>query len=128
MIHCNFILRGHLLFTWKTHCGLKFQSIWPKWNCTKVSFTTHEVMWTLTMKLPHTEVKFYTKVKSCNHVNVLLDYYWLPGYFYLLVHVIVIDLVWVTCLLQSIRDCFRTSFKIIKKLLLHLNIGGHGDH
>ena len=32
--------------------------------CTEVSFTTPEVMWTLIMKLPHTEVKFYSEVKS----------------------------------------------------------------
>ena len=32
--------------------------------CTEVSFTTSEVMWTLIMKLPHTEVKFYPEVKS----------------------------------------------------------------
>ena len=38
-----------------------------------------------------------------------------------------IDLVWVTCLLQIITDCFRKSGKIIKKLLLHVDIGGHGD-
>ena len=29
-----------------------------------MSFTTPEVMWTLIMKLPHTEVKFYPEVKS----------------------------------------------------------------
>ena len=32
--------------------------------CTEVSFTPSEVMWTLMMKLPHTKVKFYPKVKS----------------------------------------------------------------
>ena len=32
--------------------------------CTEVSFTPPEVMWTLMMKLPHTKVKFYPKVKS----------------------------------------------------------------
>ena len=31
--------------------------------CTKVSFTTPELMWTLT-KLPHTDVKFYSEMKS----------------------------------------------------------------
>ena len=31
--------------------------------CTEVSFTTAEVMRTLIMKLPHTEVKFYPEVK-----------------------------------------------------------------
>ena len=33
-------------------------------RCTEVSFTTPEVMRTLIMKLPHTEVKFYPEVKS----------------------------------------------------------------
>ena len=32
--------------------------------CTEVSFTSPEVMWTLIIKLPLTEVKFYPKVKS----------------------------------------------------------------
>ena len=32
--------------------------------CTEVSFTTPKVMWTLIMKLPHTEVKFYPEAKS----------------------------------------------------------------
>ena len=32
--------------------------------CTKVSSTTPEVMWTLIMKLPHTEVKFRTGLSS----------------------------------------------------------------
>ena len=32
--------------------------------CTKVSFTPPNVMWTLIIKLPYTEVKFYPKVKS----------------------------------------------------------------
>ena len=57
---------GHLLFTCKTHCGLKFHfgQFDPSKICTEVSFTTPEVMWTLTMKLPHSEVKFYPDVKS----------------------------------------------------------------
>ena len=56
---------GHLLFTWKTHCGLKFHfgQFDRSEICTEVSFTTPEVMWTLIMKLPHTEVKFYPEVK-----------------------------------------------------------------
>ena len=45
-----------------------------------------------------------------------------------LFYVIVIDLVWVTCLLQCITDCFMRSWKVIKKLLLYLDMGGHGDH
>ena len=32
--------------------------------CTEVSFTSPELMWTLIMKLPYTEVKFYPEVKS----------------------------------------------------------------
>ena len=52
---------GHLLFTWKTHCGLKFGR---SEICTEVSFTTLEVKWTLIMKLTHTEVKFYLEEKS----------------------------------------------------------------
>ena len=32
--------------------------------CTEVSFTTPEVMWTLIMKLPHTEVKSQTGLSS----------------------------------------------------------------
>ena len=32
--------------------------------CTEMSFTTPEVMWTLIMKLPHTEMKVYPEVKS----------------------------------------------------------------
>ena len=39
--------------------------------CTEVSFTTPEVMWTLIMKLPHTEVKFYPEVKSQTGLNSL---------------------------------------------------------
>ena len=61
LFHC-----GHLLFTWKTHCGLKFhfgQTDRSK-ICTEVSFTSPELMWTLIMKLPYTEVKFYPKVES----------------------------------------------------------------
>ena len=39
--------------------------------CTEVSFTTPEVMWTLIMKLPHTEVKFYPEVKSQTSLSSL---------------------------------------------------------
>ena len=50
----------------KTHCGLNFHfgQFDRSEFCTEVSFTTPEVMWTLIMKLPHTEVKFYPEVKS----------------------------------------------------------------
>ena len=48
--------------------------------CAEVSFTTLKVMWTLIMKLPYTEVKFYPKwnlkpvwVDFGSHVNVLYD-------------------------------------------------------
>ena len=61
LFHC-----GHLLFTWKTHCGLKFHfgQFDRSEICTKMSFTPPNVMWTLIMKWPYTEVKFYPKVKS----------------------------------------------------------------
>ena len=64
MILRNFISLQE--FTWKTHCGLKFHfgQIVRSEICTEVSFTTPEVMRTLIMKLPHTEVKFYPEVKS----------------------------------------------------------------
>ena len=39
--------------------------------CTEMSFTTPEVMWTLIMKLPHTEVKFYPEVKSQTDLSSL---------------------------------------------------------
>ena len=43
---------------------LSLRSNWPKWNLHEVSFTSLELMWTLIMKLPYTEVKFYPEVKS----------------------------------------------------------------
>ena len=54
------------MFTWKTHCGLKFHfgQFDRSEICTEVSFTPPEVMQTLIMKLHHTEVKFYPEVKS----------------------------------------------------------------
>ena len=66
MILCNFIsLRAFTVYM-ETHCGLKFH--FDQFDrseiCTEVSFTTPEVMSTLIMKLPHTEVKFYPEVKS----------------------------------------------------------------
>ena len=59
-------LRAFLLFTWKTHCGLKFYfgQFDRSEICIEVSFTPPEVIWTLIMKLPHTEVKFYPEVRS----------------------------------------------------------------
>ena len=38
---------------------------------TEVSFTSPEVMWTLIMKLPYTEVKFSPEVKSQTGLNTL---------------------------------------------------------
>ena len=57
---------GHLLFFWKTCYGLKFHFEEIDWSeiCTKVSFTSPELMWVLIMKLPDTEVKFYPEVRS----------------------------------------------------------------
>ena len=81
---CTLFRWGHLLFTWKTHCGLEFHFVQFHRSeiCTEVSFATPEVMWALIMKLPHIEVKFYPEVKSqtglsslrvsCTRVNVLL--------------------------------------------------------
>ena len=57
---------GHLLFTWKSHCGLKFYfgQFDRSEICTQVSFTSPELMQMLIIKLPDTEVKFHPKVKS----------------------------------------------------------------
>ena len=67
-LHGDFTLfcYEHLLFTWKTHCGLKFHfgQIYRCEICTEVSFTLPELMWVLIMKLPYTEVKFFHEVKS----------------------------------------------------------------
>ena len=54
------------MFTWKTHCNLKFHfgQLDRSEICTEVSFNPPEAMCMLIMKLPHTEVKFYPKVKS----------------------------------------------------------------
>ena len=38
---------------------------------TEVSFITPEAMWTLIMKLPHTEVKCYPEVKSQTELSLL---------------------------------------------------------
>ena len=61
------------LLTWKTHCGLKFHfgQIDRSEICSKVSFTTPKVMWVLIMKLTHTEVKFYLKVKCQTSLSSL---------------------------------------------------------
>ena len=76
LFHC-----GHLLFTWKTHCRLKFHfgQIERSEIYTEVSFTSPKVMWSLIIKLPYTEVKFYHEVKSPpvwvhfgSHIHVLL--------------------------------------------------------
>ena len=67
MIPLNFIsLWAYLLFTWKSHCGLKFHfsQIDQSEICTEVSFNYPELMGTLIIKLPYSKVKFYTKVKS----------------------------------------------------------------
>ena len=66
MILRNLFHRVHLLFTWKTHYGLKFHfgQFDQSEISTEVSFTPPDVMWTLIMKLPHTEVRFYPEMKS----------------------------------------------------------------
>ena len=57
----------------------------------------------------------YLKVKNVSskmYISMLLDYYWHPWYYFLpLWCYTVIDLVQVTCLLRSIKDCFRSSKK-----------------
>ena len=75
----------NLLFTWKTHHGLKFHfgQINQSEICTEVSFTLPEPMRTLIMKLPYLEMKFYLKRKSqiglsslwvsCKHVFKVLN-------------------------------------------------------
>ena len=62
-----------MLFTWKAHCGLKFRfgQFDRSEICTEVSFTAPEVIWTLIMKLPDTEVKFYPEVKSQTGLSLL---------------------------------------------------------
>ena len=66
----------YILFTWKTHCGLKFHcgQIDRIEIFTKLSFTLPELIRMQIMKLGYIEVKFYPKVKSQteSHVNVLL--------------------------------------------------------
>ena len=66
MILRNFISLLAFNVCIETHCGLKFHfgQFGRSEICTEVSFTQPEVMWTLVIKLPHTEVTFYPKVKS----------------------------------------------------------------
>ena len=74
MIPLNFIsLWAYLLFTWKSHCGLKFHfgQIDQSEICTEVSFNYPELMGTLIIKLPYSKVKFYTKVKSQTSLSSL---------------------------------------------------------
>ena len=84
VITVNNSARFYLLFTWKTHCGLKlhFGQFDRSEICTEVSFTSPEAMWTLIMKLPYIEVKFHLEMKSQSrvhlgsHVTVLLLTLW----------------------------------------------------
>ena len=64
---------GHLLFTWKTHCELKFHLVQIDQSkiCTEVSLTSADLMWTLVMKLAYIEVKFYLEVESQTGLNLL---------------------------------------------------------
>ena len=59
MILRNFI--SLQAFTVYTEKSLRFE-ISLRSICTEVILTPPEVMWTLIIKLPHTEVKFYPKV------------------------------------------------------------------
>ena len=73
MILCNFVsLRA---FTPYMENSLRFEislwSIWLKWNLHRSEFHSTEVMWTLLMKLPYTEVKFYPEVKSQTSLSSL---------------------------------------------------------
>ena len=86
MILRDFISLRAFTFYMENSLGLKFHfcQIDRKEICTEVGFTPHEVMWTLIIKLPHTEVKSRTRLCalrfSCkralfefaSHVNVLL--------------------------------------------------------
>ena len=63
MILLNFISQRTFIVYMENSLRLEV-SLRSNWPCTKVSFTTPEIMWTLIMKLPHTEVKFYPEVKS----------------------------------------------------------------
>ena len=81
MILCNFI--SPRAFAVYMENSLRFQislrSNWPNWNLYRNEFYFAEVMWTLIMKLPYTEVRFTTKwnlkavwVHFGSHVNVLI--------------------------------------------------------
>ena len=45
-------------------CEISLWPIWLKRNFHQSEFHYAEVMWTLIMKLPHTEVKIYPETKS----------------------------------------------------------------
>ena len=61
-----FFAAGIYCLHWNTHCGLKFHfgQFDRSEICIEVSFITPEVMRTMIMKLPHTQVKFYREMKS----------------------------------------------------------------
>ena len=65
MILRNFI--SLQFFTVYMEISLRFEIHFGQFDrreiCTEVSFTAPKVMRTLTMNLPHTEVKFYPEVK-----------------------------------------------------------------
>ena len=64
---------GHLMFTWKTHYGLKFHFVQIDQSeiCTEVSFTSPKAMRTLIRELPYTKVKFHPKVGSQTGLSLL---------------------------------------------------------
>ena len=78
---CNFNDSAHyLLFTWKTHCGLKFHfhQIDRSEICTEVSFTSTEVTWTLIISYFTPKWNFTSKwnfkpvwLHFGSHVNVV---------------------------------------------------------
>ena len=72
-----------------------------------------------------TVVRFSEKlyILEIYEIKTLLGMLVIPTWLF---NVIVIDLIWVACLLQSVTDCFRRSCKITKKSLLHLDISNHG--
>ena len=73
MICATLFHSGHLLFTWKIRCGLKlyFDQFDRSEICAEVSFNTPRIMWTLIIKLPHTELKFQPNVKSQTSLSSL---------------------------------------------------------
>ena len=65
MILRNFIsLRAFIVYMENSLRLFHFGQLDRNEICTEVSFIPPEVMWTLIMKLPHTELKFYPDVKS----------------------------------------------------------------